>query len=163
MNRNFCRSLQIPASLFFAVIFLALPAPAQNDPDPNSPAPVLVAAPDSTYALAMESQAGRTRGLPSVSEASSAAFDRNARTVLFVKNVQLMKGEGANAFRVYAEDSRRRLYRFPVLDVEPLYQRNGTYAVTVELRDDLNFSDVPPAGELLVSIAWRGLESNKLI
>ncbi|MEO8573391.1 MAG: DUF1800 family protein [Pyrinomonadaceae bacterium] len=142
---------------------MALPASAQVDPNPNSPTPVLVPVADSIYALAVQSPAKPLRELPSVSDGPSAAFDLNSRTVLFVKNLPLMKGEGANAFRVYAEDASHRIYRFPVLDLKPLYHRNGTYALTVELRDELVFSDVPPAGELVVSVAWRGLESNKLL
>lgn len=163
MNRKFYPWFQNLALLAAGLIFVAMPVPAQNDPNPNSPIPILIPAPNSMYALALPARAKELRGLPATTKDPSVPLDLNARTVLFVRNVQLMKGEGSNAFRVYAADAFRRLYRFPVLNLQPVDERNGTYAITVELRDELQVSDVAPSGELLVSVAWRGLESNKLL
>jgi uncharacterized protein (DUF1800 family) len=147
----------------FAFIFLllTLPAFADSDPDPNSPAPVLLTASASMHSLAARDarRAGRVQAPPRRTE----KFDLHSRVVLYVTNIELMPGEGATAFRVYAEDSRRRIYRFPVLDLEPLDKQNSVYALTVELRDEIGYWEEPPAkGDVLVSVAWRGLASNRV-
>ena len=149
--------------MFTAAVLLAITTPAQLDPNPNSPTPVLISTADSVHALATRNPIKQVRQYEAASRVTPATFDLNARTVLFVRNVRLMNGEGANAFRVYAEDTYRRLYRFPVLDLQPVGAVKGVYAITVELRDELDFSKTPPAGDLLVSVSWRGLESNRLI
>ncbi len=162
MKKYFDRSSFI-ASLFFAALILVVPAAAQIDPNPNSPTPVLIESPNSPHALVVRSSAKRIQALPDVPSGPSPTFDLNARTVFFVKNLQLMKGEGARAFRIYAQDTNRRVYRFPVLDIQLVDQANGIYGLKVELRDELGVWETQPAGDLLVSVAWRGLESNKLL
>ena len=151
-------SLYRVASVLLALLAFASFTSAQIDPNPNSPTPVLLSATGSGYALTspVSTKPDRSRGIPST-------LDLNARTRLFIKNIQLMKGEGANAFRVYAEDASRRMFRFPVLDLQPVAGSDGTYAITVELRDELNIYDVEPSGDVLVSVAWRGIQSNRLV
>ncbi|MDQ2747110.1 MAG: DUF1800 domain-containing protein [Acidobacteriota bacterium] len=130
-----------------------------TDPNPDSPTPVLISDSDSTRALAISPvrRAGKMTG------AESPAFPLYAKAVLYVTNVDLMDDEGATAFRVNVEDAKGRTYRFPVLDLQPLKERPGVYALTVELRDELNFREQPAAtGDVAVSVAWRGLESNWL-
>jgi uncharacterized protein (DUF1800 family) len=74
-----------------------------------------------------------------------------------------MKGEDHTAFRVYAEDGRGRLYRFPVVGLESVDKSGEIFAITFEIRDELGAWDVPSRGEIYISVAWRGLESNRLI
>ena len=136
-------------SVLLACVVLAGSAFAQNDPDPNSPTPVLLSSADQrrTGALAASGDLG--------------AFDSNARVVLYVTNVQPSKGEGPNSFRVYGEDANRRIYRFRILDLAPADKEGTVFALTFELRDELEIWD-PPRGSLLISVAWRGLESNRV-
>jgi uncharacterized protein (DUF1800 family) len=132
---------------------------ADTDPDPNSPTPILLTAPDSTRALAVT----ETRKNVRIPVPQSVAFDLYSRVTLYVTNIALMHGEDATAFRVYAEDSRRRIYRFPVVGLQPLDKQDRVYALTVKLRDEIGFWDEPPAkGDLLISVAWRGLASNRV-
>jgi uncharacterized protein (DUF1800 family) len=98
-----------------------------------------------------------------VPAANANAFDLYSKVVLYVTNVELMAGEGASAFRVYAEDARGRRYRFPVLNLKLVDRRSRVYALFVELKDDLgNWEEPPEKGDILVSVAWRGLESNRV-
>jgi uncharacterized protein (DUF1800 family) len=151
---------QIIGALFLS-LFLALQILSQTDPNPNSPTPVLLSAPDSMRALAIK-ETGKLSAekLPA---AQNTAFDLYSRVILYVTNVELMPGEGATAFRVYAEDARGRRYRFPVTDLKLVDRRNRIYALFVELRDELGVWEEPPEkGDCLISVAWRGLESNRL-
>jgi uncharacterized protein (DUF1800 family) len=151
---------QIIGALFLS-LFLALQILSQNDPNPNSPTPVLLSAPDSTRALAIK-ETGKLSAekLPAV---QNTAFDLYSRVILYITNVELMTGEGATAFRVYAEDTRGRRYRFPVTDLKLVDRRNRIYALFVELRDELGIWEEPTEkGDCLISVAWRGLESNRL-
>ena len=154
----------IPRTLFLlAAVTLtaaAIPISAQADPDPNSPTPVL---------LSVEGKP-RVMGHPalkskdySLSRPSIESFRPNTLAVLYVAGLELMEGEGANAFRVYGRDEKGRSYRFPVTDIRPAAEP-GVHALTIRLRDDVGYWAEPIAyGDLIVRIAWRGLTSNELL
>jgi uncharacterized protein (DUF1800 family) len=147
---------------FFVIALLALPAFSEEiDPNPDSPSPVLISQPDSTRALA--TSADNWRGtLPKPSN-GVFAYGADSRIKLFITNVELMNGEGANAFRVYIQDFKNREYRLPVLDVRPVKNYPWIYALTVQLRDEINFWDEQPAGgDVLARVSWRGLMSNRV-
>lgn len=161
MNRKLIDIFRPLFAALFASVLLAFPALAETDPNPNSPTPILLSAADSTRALAVR-EGGKLFNdrLPA---AQTAAFELNSRVILYVAGIELMNGEGANAFRVYAEDARGRRYRFPVLNLGLADRRNNIYALTVELRDELGGWGEPLAkGDALVSVAWRGLTSNRV-
>lgn len=132
----------------------------QDDPDPNSPTPVLLSAQDSTRALAFPAD-GPSR--PQLGKFIPQAFKPDSSIVLYVTNITLMKGEGANAFRVYAEDVKGHSFRYPVLDLQPVDGFQGVYAVTVRLSDEVGFWEPPAAdGDVLLRLTWRGLTSNRV-
>src|SRR5437868_3950032 len=107
--------MRILAATVFIALF-GLGVIAQDDPDPNSPTPVLLSAKDPTRALAVpQDDLGRFNAL----RIAPGAFEPNSKVVLFVTNMKLMSDEGANAIRVYVEDAGGRLYRFPVVEVAP--------------------------------------------
>jgi uncharacterized protein (DUF1800 family) len=150
-------SLRILTALI-AVCALSLWVSAQDDPDPNSPTPVLLTEQGSTRALA-----GPTKGfqIATMTQPTGQAFAPDSRVVLFVRNVSLMKGEEANAFRLYVQDSRGHQYRFPVLGLEPVPDTKGIYALTVQLTDEIGYWEQPtPDGDLAIAVTWRGLMSN---
>ncbi|HMS09654.1 MAG TPA: hypothetical protein PKE66_09235, partial [Pyrinomonadaceae bacterium] len=133
---------------------------SQVDPNPNSPVPVLLSQEGSTRALAEPAE--ELRGAKRQPFAD-AAFPLNAKVNLYVTNIDLMEGEGANAFRVYLEDSKKRQYRVPVVDLQPSEYQKGVYRVTIYLRDELGFWEQPAAdGDVLVRLTWRGLSSNRV-
>lgn len=146
-------------SFCLAVLLLALPLLAQEtDPDPNSPTPVLLSESDSTRALAVEKGSLRRGGLAKV---ESRAFSLDSKIEIFVTNLDLMKGEGANAFRVYGETKDGRQYRFPVLEIKPVSGQEWIYSVVVYLKDEIGYW-MPPAedGDIYLRLTWRGLSSN---
>ncbi len=152
--------------IFYAGVLIVLSAIIGfgqiSDPNPDSPTPVLISEDGSLRALAVSPGKSVVAGRTTV-KIKSPAFPLYERAVLYVTNIALMDGEDATAFRLNVEDANGRHYRFPVLDLQPVRDRAGVYAMTVELRDELGFFDQPQAnGDVLVSVAWRGLESNKL-
>lgn len=131
-----------------------------DDEDPNSPTPILLSETDETRALAFDVNA-KSKDL---SNAKSQAFSLNQKIVLYVADIDLIKNEGANAFRVYAKDNKNRLYRFPVEKLERAETAKPVYALTVKLRDEIGFWEQPSEdGDLLIYVTWRGLQSNQLL
>jgi len=164
MKRYSQRLLRIAAAAAFCVV-IAGGGFAQNitDPDPNSPTPVLLSIQGSNRAVALPAErAGRLQ----IKNAREEAFRPNSRVVIFVRNLTLMPGEGANAFRVYVEHANGRNYSFPVLSIEPYNDPSagrGIYALTIQLTDQNRFWEAPTAeGDILIAVTWRGLISNKL-
>ena len=154
------RFLKYILGVSLVVFVSAFSALAIEDTDPNSPTPILVSASDSTRALAVEDGTRIGRTLP---RAENNSFELYSKVVFFVTNIRLMDGEGANAFRFYAEDARGRHYIFPVTNIKLLDKTNRIYAISVELRDTLGYWEQPTdSGDILVSLAWRGLESNRV-
>jgi hypothetical protein len=159
VNRKSRNILRILCS-GLALLLLALPALAQADPDPNSPTPVLLTQPDSNRALSVTT--GELRKV-NLSRVESRAYPPGKRIVLFVANIALMEGEGANAFRTAVLNRNGQVFRFPVLDIQPYAGNPSIYAITIELRDELGFWDPPtPDSDLTVVVTWRGLTSNKV-
>lgn len=144
-----------------ALVFLSLGLVlAQDDPDPNSPTPVLLSEPDSTRALTTL-PGKQVRG--AMSRSDSRVFYPNQKVELFVSNISLMEGEGANAFRIYVEDSKGRQYRFPVVELREVESHPGVYGVVTLLTDEIRYWPSPTAdGDLLVRLTWRGLTSNRV-
>lgn len=156
LSRGFVRILV--ASL--AVSFLAFTAVAQDDPDPNSPTPILISENGSTRALAVDGDAFAQTSVD-LSRTASRAFAPGGKVVLFLTNVNLMKDEGATAFRVYARDARGHMFRFPVLNFEKSEYSRNLYALTIEMRDEVGYWEAPtPDGDLAIYVTWRGLASN---
>lgn len=153
---------QILLRMFTAVFVLGLvsvPSFAQDDPDPNSPTPVLVNARGSSRVLAVSADAWQRVGL---SSPPRDFFPPNSRAAVFVTNVALMENERADAFRLVVEDSRGRQYRFPVVDVYPVKAKTPTYAVIFEMRDEVGYWQDPLAdGDVLVRLVWRGLTTDR--
>jgi uncharacterized protein (DUF1800 family) len=148
-------------SASFVIISSVFIVFGQDDPNPNSPTPILLTQEDSTRALTVLPQKSGRKNLLKMQ--NQTAFQPEQKVDLYVTNIDLMKGEGANAFRVYVEDSKGKKYGFPVLDIKPVKGFDGIYALTVLLKDELGFWEPPTAdGDLLVAVTWRGLISNKV-
>ena len=158
-ERTFRSTLRLLASAF-AVITFCCPLARAQDPDPNSPTPVFISMEETPRAYAYTALKSRKYTLAKV---PVEVFRPNTRVVLFVANVTPMEGEGANAFRVYAEDEKGRTYRFPVIDLHPAADQPGVYALTTVLRDEIGYWPAPDANaDMKLFISWRGLASNSL-
>ena len=147
-------------TLLALISFIALGIAAQ-DPDPNSPTPILLSESGSTRALAQSPR--KIRGKSDLAKITPRAFSLDEKVELYVTNLRLMEGEGANAFRLYALDKAGHQFRFPVIAIEPIEAVNGVYRLTAALTDDIRYWE-PPAtdGDLLVYLGWRGLASNRV-
>jgi len=161
IGRKSCLTIKV-ISASFALFLLFFPVLAQEeDPNPDSPTPVLLSETDSTRALTELPTAKIKRG--NQLRFPNRAFSLDSQAVLYVTNIELLQDEGANAFRVYVEDSKGRKYRFPVLDLQPVKGFDKVYALTVKLRDEIGFWEQPSEdGDVLVNVTWRGLTSNRV-
>ena len=160
IGRKSCSTIKF-LGVIFAVFLLCFPVLAQEeDPNPDSPTPVLLSEAESTRALtALPVKFKRGAQL----KFQNRAFALDSVVTLYVTNIELMKDEGASAFRLYAEDKQSRKYRFPVLDLQPVKGFDGVYALTVRLRDEVGYWEPPSEdGDILVNLTWRGLTSNRV-
>ena len=143
------------------MISSATTAWAQSDSSDSSD-PVLISESDSTRALATTPDIFRG-GLP---KSSTQAFKPGAdsRAIIYVTNLDLISGEGADAFRVYAEDANGKIYLLTVENIAPLRKQNWIYAVTVKLYDEVGYNGQPAAnGDVLLRLTWRGMTSNRVL
>ena len=158
-----CSVSRFTAVLLSSAVLIAMsafPAFMQEDPDPNSPTPVLLSIEQTRRALALPM---RRSGKYDLRNVQPTAFGPNSKVVLFISSLPLMKDEGVGAFRVYSQDSEGHQYRFPVVDLQPSTTAKDVLELTVELRDELRYFDPPsPTGDLLIQVSWRGLISNQL-
>ncbi|HEX8367213.1 MAG TPA: DUF1800 domain-containing protein [Pyrinomonadaceae bacterium] len=159
MNRKF--SFFLKFSPVFLLLFFFCPAIfAADDPNPDSPVPVLLSESDSTRVLAVEY--GNWNGnLPKAAQ-QQRAFRAGQKSVvtLFVTNLDLLEGEGANAFRIYLNHRNGKTYQFPVEELTPISRT--VYALKIRLFDQGLRGQPPADGDALIYLTWRGLASNQL-
>lgn len=163
INRKSCLTLRLlGAGVAVFLLFFPVLAQVDTDPDPNSPTPILLSQQDSTRALTELPGPRPKFGKPTI-KFQTKAFPLGSVITLYVTNLDLIQDEGANAFRVYATDSKERQYRFPVLDLQSVKGYEGVYALTARLTDEIGFWDPPSEnGDVLVNVTWRGLTSNRV-
>lgn len=118
-------------------------------------APVLISENNSTRALTVSPFKWRGRRLPTAAQVAWPV-DEETRVSLFVTNLDLMKGEGYNAFRADAEDADGHRYPLKVESLNPVMGREWIYVMTVKLNGQIG--DV---GDVLVRVTWRGMSSNR--
>ncbi len=120
-------------------------------------APVLISEYNSTRALSVNPfLTGQRAQFPPVSQAVWDADDQ-ARVMLFVTNMELLKGEGANAFRAAVEDVNGRQFPLTVESIAPVPGFEWIHAVVVRLN-----SQIGDAGDVLLRVTWRGMSSNRV-
>lgn len=132
---------------------------AQDDPDPNSPVPVLLTQEKSTRVLASTDPS--VNG--SIVSSKDDFFEPGSRVILYVANLEFIEGEGANSLRLYAYNAKGHEYRFPVLAVQQVKADAKIFAVTILLSDEIRYWPTPDNGDLTVQVSWRGLGSNKAL
>jgi uncharacterized protein (DUF1800 family) len=147
------------------VISITGPISAQDsDPNPDSPTPILLSEPKSTRALAVKVGRSGLVSIPRKYVAQPFNVGKRSKIVLYLTNLDLMPDEGANAFRVFAQDGKGTQYTFRVENLEQLSKgADGIYALTVTLYDDLGYWGQPLAnGDVLINVTWRGLSTNRV-
>lgn len=118
--------------------------------------PTILTDATSTRAIALEAVTFRHEPFSLLMPVPFSPDTRN-RIVLFVMNLDLLAGEGANALTVDAEDATHRHYAFKVENVTPVPGYEWTSQVTLRLSDDIG--DV---GDVLVRLNLHGMSSNRV-
>lgn len=142
---------------FFALLTFSIVLGAASSAHAASPrAPVLLSEPTSTRAIALESVT--FRGEPfSLTQSIPFGSDPRTRIAIFATNVELLTGEGVNAFTADVQDAAGR--RYP-LKVEYKGQVPGFPGITmfiVRLSDDLT-----NVGDVLLGLHLHGMTSNRV-
>jgi len=159
-SRKLQRALQRVAVIAL-ISFASFAIFAQDDPDPNSPTPIFISADNSTQALAIPAKSIGTIGKIDLKKIKVRSFAPNSIVIVFVANLNLLDGEDAGAFRMYAEESSGHKLRFPVLNIQPVPSYPGIYGVTIQLKDSAGFwGQLAADGNVNMSLAWRGMVSN---
>ena len=122
----------------------------------QSTRPTLISHADSTRAIAFESV---TRQREPFTTAVQVRFgsDSATRIMLFAMNLQLQAGETASAVTADAEDATRTIYPLTVEHVGSVPDQPWASSLVVRLPATL-----PHAGDVLVRIKYRGVESNRV-
>lgn len=159
MNCNSFKKFQIISAILFVIASFSLPAFSQDDPNPNSPTPVLL----SGFDLGKTADSEKPKKSSSAKSRTNTTEPLYSKVVLYVANVELMAGENASAFRVYVEDSSGKKFFFPVADLEKVGADNEIYKLVFALKfAEEEMNKQINSGNFLLSISWRGLESNKI-
>lgn len=118
--------------------------------------PILVSQATSTRAVAFESVTMRAEPFPLT---SSVAFSPDTRTriCIFAMDLELLPGEGANAFSSDVQDASGKIYQLRVEYVGQVPNFPGITMVIVRLADDLG-----DAGDVLLRLNLHGMSSNRV-
>ncbi len=132
---------------------------AQDDPNPDSPTPVLLSQGNSAQVLAVSSTT-RKGAVPRQSETFFRP-GRDAVITLFVSNLELMENESVNSLRVYLYQKSGRTFELENVELAP-YNKT-VHALKVRIYDRDGYRGQPLAdGESVIYLSWRGLVSNPL-
>src|SRR5215813_3292553 len=118
--------------------------------------PVLISQAANTRAVAFESVTMKAE--PFTTTATTAfSSDTRTRICIFAMNLELLAGEGANAFTADVQDAAGKLYPLSVEYVGQVPNFPGITMVIVRLADDLG--DV---GDVLLRLNLHGMASNRV-
>jgi len=118
--------------------------------------PVLLSQEASTRAIALESVTFRAEPFsPTTSPAFSS--DNRTRICIFAMDLELLSGEGANAFTSDVQDGSGKLYPLRVEYASQVPNFPGITMIVVRLADDLG-----DAGDVLLRVNLHGMSSNRV-
>ena len=139
------RVFRIFPAVILAAVFLmsASDLKAANLPED---APVLISETGSTRAYATANRKPIEIAKPGVHDAIT----------FYLTNLDLLVGEGANAFRVEFEDARYYRHPLTIVSFERTAERKQVYAIAVRI------ADLDELGDVLVRVTWRGMSSNRV-
>lgn len=118
--------------------------------------PVLVSQTTSTRAVAFESVSMRAEPFPLTASLPMGA-DARTRLCIFAMDLELLPGEGANAFTSDVQDATGKIYPLRVEYVGQVPNFPGITMIVVRLSDDLG--DV---GDVLLRLNLHGMSSNRV-
>jgi len=118
--------------------------------------PVLLSEATSTRAIALESGSLKPEPFPLTASVKFGP-DTRTRIAVFAMNLELMVGEGANAFTSDAEDAAGRRYLFTVEYQGAVPGFPGITMLVIRLSDD-----VGDVGDVLLRVNLHGMSSNRV-
>ena len=142
--------------LLLAVLILAVSLVSSDHAGAQSTKPILISHPDSTRAIAFESVTQQREPFTTTVELKFGA-DSITRIMLFAMNLQLQADETASAITADAEDASHTIYPLTVEHIGSVPDQPWASSLVVRLTENL-----PLAGDVLVRIKYRGLESNRV-
>ena len=119
-------------------------------------APTLISQAGNTRAVAFESVTMNSEPFP-VSSTVQFSPDNRTRICVFAMNLQLLPGEGVNAFTADGQDANGKLYPFRVEFMGQVPNFPGVTMFIVRLSDDIG--DV---GDVLLRLNLHGMGSNRV-
>jgi uncharacterized protein (DUF1800 family) len=131
----------------------------QDDPDPNSPSPVLLSGTVGDRILATTTRTVRGRTL----KASTDVFWPGQRSfiTIYVRNIEPMPDELRGSLRVYLTQKSGRTFELAAGELTP--STKEIYSLRVRLYDRDGYRGQPVAdGDSLIYATWRGMVSNVL-
>lgn len=122
----------------------------------NAKAPVLISDSLSTRAVALESVTFKAEPFPVTSTVKFSA-DTRTRICFFAMGLELLPGEGANAFTADAQDAAGKLYLLKIESGAPVPGFPGIMMFIVRLSDDMG-----DLGDVLLRLNLHGMGSNRV-
>jgi hypothetical protein len=133
------------------------PTPTPSPTPKPSPAPLLLLEQNSNSAIAVDSVSLLRYPFP-VSTVPNYSSDGHTRLLLFALNVELQAGENLSFITAEAEDSQQTVYPLIVEYVGRVPNFDSLTQINLRLPDNL-----ASAGNVLLSIKVRGVQSNKVL
>src|SRR5690349_11536592 len=118
--------------------------------------PILISQATSTRALAFESPTMKAEPFALTSSVNYSP-DNRTRICIFAMNLELLAGEGANAFSSDVQDGNGKIYPLRIEYVGQVPDFPGITMIVVRLADDLG-----DAGDVLLRLNLHGMASNRV-
>lgn len=147
------RRLPCAALLLLLVLFCGNAATTSAA---TSKKPVLISQATSTRAVAFESATMKAEPFGLTSSVNYSP-DNRTRLAIFALDIELLPGEGANAFSADVQDAAGKIYPLRVEYVGQVPNFPGITMIVVRLADDLG--DV---GDVLLRLNLHGMSSNRV-
>lgn len=118
--------------------------------------PILISQATSTRAVAFESFTMKAEPFPLTATVPLGA-DTRTRICIFAMDLELLPGEGVNAFTSDVQDATGKIYLLRVEFIGPVPNFPGITMIVVRLSDDLG-----SVGDVLLRLNLHGMSSNRV-
>ncbi len=119
--------------------------------------PVLISQASSTRAIALELATLKAEPFALTSSVNYGGTDTRTRISIFAMDLELLPGEGANAFTADVQDGNGKIYPLRVEYVGQVPNFPGITMIVVRLADDLG-----SVGDVLLRLNLHGMASNRV-
>ena len=141
--------------LIFSFVLLLIPGFSTANAATNKK-PILISQSTSTRAVAVESFTMKAEPFP-LTASFPLSSDTRTRICIFAMDLELLPGEGANAFTSDVEDAAGKIYPLHVEYVGQVPNFPGITMIVVRLADDLG-----SVGDVLLRVNLHGMSSNRV-